>query len=97
MLPNVVGETASARLDLIEPSPVAIESSVMKACPFCGEQIQDSARKCRFCGEFLNESARASQIRNDGASPIQRVVIGLAWVDTLAHTDLVWASAWHPC
>jgi hypothetical protein len=34
----------------------------MKNCPYCSEQIQDSAKKCRFCGEFIPDNESTEQI-----------------------------------
>lgn len=38
----------------------------MKDCPYCGEAIQDAARKCRHCGEFLTTEGRRPRRRSQG-------------------------------
>lgn len=33
------------------------ENKDTKICPFCGEEIKNTAIKCKYCGEFLNEDS----------------------------------------
>ena len=33
--------------------------TVHKDCPFCGEQVLESAKKCKHCGEFIDSSGES--------------------------------------
>lgn len=49
----------------------------MKQCPFCAEEIQETAKKCKHCGEFLDGgSTSAKSIPNKNIAGLLAFFLG---------------------
>jgi uncharacterized membrane protein YvbJ len=66
----------------------------MKKCPYCAEDIQDTAIKCKHCGEFLDASSRLQKREATSKWYFRKsfIIIAVCSVGPLA-LPLIW---WRP-
>ena len=66
-----------------------------KECPFCWEDILETAKKCKYCWEFLDEELRLAKKREEKN---EREEIRATWVSNYSWCSVIkrWLFQWRP-
>ena len=57
------------------------------SCPYCSEQILESAKKCKHCGEFIDKDARTQEVAdgvvNTLGSIVWKIIKIILWINVI--------------
>ncbi len=73
----------------------------MKKCPFCSEEIQETAKKCKHCGEWIMESSSDKNLLTvDNTRKVFYwtlvlwILIFISWAGSIENRQAIFSGIW---